>query len=80
MIGFVNTWNRTETLAPALVGTLARFHGRISDKFERKGRRYVHYVIDVRPRRPELGNVSRWPAAPARGCCPSQTPSGFSAQ
>ena len=47
MIGFLNTWNRTETLAPALVGTMARFHGRISEKFERKGRRYVRYVIDV---------------------------------
>ena len=47
MIGFLNTWNRTETLAPTLVGTVARFHGRIVGKEERKGRRYVRYDIDV---------------------------------
>ena len=37
MIGWINTWNRTHTLAPARVGTVARFHGRISEKFEKKG-------------------------------------------
>lgn len=47
MMGFLNTYNRTQTLAPALVGTVIRCHGRITEKFVRNGRQYVRYVIDV---------------------------------
>jgi acyl dehydratase len=46
-VGWINTWNDSETIAPVLVGTVARFHGRITDKFEWNGRRYVRYAIDV---------------------------------
>jgi hypothetical protein len=48
MMGFLNTRNRTETLAPAVVGMVVRFKGRIAEKFEQKGRRYVRMVIEAR--------------------------------
>ena len=47
MIGFLNTRNRTETLAPAVVGMRLRFHGRIGRISERRGRRYLHLVVDA---------------------------------
>jgi hypothetical protein len=47
MMGFLNTYNRTFTFEPALVGTMGRFHGRVTEKFEKNGRQYVRYEIDV---------------------------------
>ena len=48
MLGFLNTYNRTETLAPTVVGTVVRFHGRIDDLYERRGRRYVRLSVQAR--------------------------------
>ncbi|MBI3742880.1 MAG: hypothetical protein HY261_01140 [Chloroflexi bacterium] len=47
MMGFLNTRNRTETLAPAVAGTVVRFKGRLTGKFERRGRRYISMVVDA---------------------------------
>jgi acyl dehydratase len=47
LIGFLNTWNRTETLAPTRAGTVVRFRGRITGKFERNGRRVVRLHVDA---------------------------------
>ncbi len=48
MMGFLNTRNRTETLAPTVVGMVVRFRGRIAERSERKGRRYVRMEIEAR--------------------------------
>ncbi len=47
MMGFLNTRNRTVTLAPATAGMVARFRGRIADKYERRGRRYVRIIVEA---------------------------------
>ena len=47
MMGFLNTRNRTETLAPTLVGMTVRFSGRIQGMYERRGRQYVQLVVDA---------------------------------
>ncbi|MEE9286077.1 MAG: hypothetical protein V3V35_10180 [Dehalococcoidia bacterium] len=47
MRGFLNTRNRTVTLAPTTVGMVARFRGRIDAKYQRRGRRYVRLVIEA---------------------------------
>lgn len=47
MWGYLNTYNRSVMLAPIHIGMRLRFHGSITDKFVKRGRRYIHQEIDV---------------------------------
>ncbi len=47
MKGFANTRNFSEMFEPVFVGTTLRFHGRITDKYEKRGRRYVDIAVDA---------------------------------
>ncbi len=48
MKGFVNTRNFTEILGPVFVGTRIKLHGRITDKYVKRGRWYIDQVVEAR--------------------------------
>ena len=48
MKGFVNTRNFTEILGPVFVGTRLRLHGRITNKYVKRGRWYIDQVVEAR--------------------------------
>jgi acyl dehydratase len=46
-IGSVHTYHDSEVLAPIMIGTTVRITTRCTDKFEKRGRRYVRHDVTV---------------------------------